>query len=92
MHHNDGIIIYLVVQIGGNHKIGTVGQGFCAHGFKGLATHNHDTAIGMFFKMFQVLRDVPRQLIVFANGAVLAHRHDLGDFHIRITHDLSLLL
>ena len=45
-----------------------------------FATHDDRMTEGMPLEMLQITRQVPRHLIVAANGAVVALRHDKDDF------------
>lgn len=69
----------LEVPSAGENDILSAGQD-AANGFVGFSTHDDRMAHGEFLEAFKILRQMPEQFIVFADGAIVGHGDDDGKF------------
>ena len=62
--------------------VGAFGQGFAAQRVPGLAAHDDRFAQRRAFEIFEIFRDVPRDLVALPDDVIFGHGRDGGDFDI----------
>jgi hypothetical protein len=71
---NHNAAIGLVFLVSGNDNVGSVWKWF-SNRFKRMTPHDNGMAASHSFEKFQVIWQVPNELVVFANDVVFIGRH-----------------